>query len=171
MLRAGLLGSTWKSALSCSKCLIKFVSFADPNFILFMNIKLPRILIVFLSTPLLMRALLSLRRVDSCFLSAVDMKGFIDMLGDSDFGILCRFAKTVATSHEQVNLTTRALVLSSEYLLILKQSHTAKSLISGQIFLMALQANSVSLVMRMCLGEILRHPFRPYITILNLLST
>ena len=89
MLRAGLLGSTWMSALSCSKCLVKFVSFVDPALILFMNIELPRIFIVFLSTPLSMRALLSLRRVDSCFLSAIDMKGFIDMLGDSDFGILC----------------------------------------------------------------------------------
>ena len=26
------------SALSCSKCLVKFVSFADPTLILFMNI-------------------------------------------------------------------------------------------------------------------------------------
>ena len=42
------------------------------------------------------------------------MKGFIDMLGDSDFGILYRFVKTVATSQERVNLTTRGLVLSSE---------------------------------------------------------
>ena len=89
------------------------------------------------------------------------MKGFIDMLGDSDFGILYRFAKTVATSQERVNLRTRGLVLSSEYLPILKQSHTAKSLISGQILLMALQASSVSLVMRMCLGEPLGHSFRP----------
>ena len=87
MLGAGLLGSTWMSAMSCSMCLVKFASFADPTLILFMNIELPLILIVFLLTPLSMRALLSLRRVDSCFLSAVDMKGFIDMLGDSDFGI------------------------------------------------------------------------------------
>ena len=46
-----------------------------------MNIELPQILIVFLSTPLSMRALLSLRRAYSFFLSAGDMKGFIYMLG------------------------------------------------------------------------------------------
>ena len=67
----------------------------------------------------------------------------------------------MATSHERVNLTTRGLVLSPEYLPILKQSHTAKSLKSGQILLMALQASSVSLVMRMCLGEPLGYSFRP----------
>ena len=67
-------------------------------------------------------------------------------------------------------MTTRDLVLSSEYLPILEQSHTAKSLISGQILLMALQASSVSLV-RMCLEEPLGHSFRLYMTILNLLST
>ena len=132
--------------MSCSMCLVKFASFADPTLILLMNIELPLILIVFLLTPLSMRALLSLRRVDSCFLSAVDTKGFIDMLG-IQISVFCRFARTLATSHEQVNLTTRGLVLSSEYLPILEQSHTAKSLISGQILLMALQASSVSLVM------------------------
>ena len=73
-------------------------SLAEPTLVLFMYIELPRILMSLLSTPLSMRALLSLRSADSVFRSAIDMKGLMYTLGCSDLGILCLFESTMATS-------------------------------------------------------------------------
>ena len=63
-------------------CRTKLSLLAEPTLILLTYIEFPRILIYFLSTPLSMSALLSLRSVDSVFLSAIDMKGFKDTLGN-----------------------------------------------------------------------------------------
>ena len=60
---------------------MKMSSFAEPTLVLLMYIEFPRILISFLSTPLSIRILLSLRSNDSTFLSAVVMKGFMKTLG------------------------------------------------------------------------------------------
>lgn len=62
-------------------------SLAEPTLALLMYSEFPRILISFLSTPLSMRVLLSLRSVDLVFLSALDMKGFKNTLGQSAFNI------------------------------------------------------------------------------------
>ena len=100
-------------------------SLAEPTLALLMYSEFPRILISFLSTPLSMRVFLSLRSVDSVFLSAIDMKGFKNTLGQSAFDILCLFERTEATSQERANFTISGLVLCLEYLPILKLSHTA----------------------------------------------
>ena len=123
---------------------MKVSSLAEPTLFLFTKIELPLILISFLSIPLSMRALLSLRSVDSVFLSAIVMKGFRNTLGWSNFDILCRLARTVAASQGRANLMIKGLALSSEYLPILEQSQTAYSLNSGHIDCMVLQARSVS---------------------------
>jgi hypothetical protein len=57
----------------------KMSSFAEPS--LCSYIEFPRILISFLSIPLLIRDLLSLRNIDSIFLSVVDVNGLMKMLG------------------------------------------------------------------------------------------
>ena len=79
---------------------------------------------VLLSTPFSMSALLSFRRVDSVFLSAIDMKDLIETLGNSAFDSLCSLLeRTAVISQERANLTIRSLVLCSEYFPILEQSH------------------------------------------------
>lgn len=95
--------------------------FAEPTLVLLMYIKFSHILINFLSTPLSIRILLFLRSADSVILSAIDMKGFKDTLYIGEvFGVCWR---ELAMSQERVNLTIRGLVLCSEYLPILEQSH------------------------------------------------
>ena len=59
---------------------MKMSSFAEPTLVLLMY-EFPCILICFLSTPLSIRVLLSLRSNDSTFLSAFVMKGFMKTLG------------------------------------------------------------------------------------------
>ena len=78
-----------------------------------------------LSTPFSMSALLSFRKVASVFLSAIDMKGLVETLGNSAFDSLCLLERTAVTSQERANLTIRGLVLCSEYFPILEQSHIA----------------------------------------------
>ena len=51
-------------------------SLAGPTLVLLMYNEFPHILISFLSTPLSMRILLSLRGADSVFLSIIDMKRY-----------------------------------------------------------------------------------------------
>ena len=57
---------------------MKVSSLAEPTLFLFTKIELPLILISFLSIPLSMRALLSLRSVDSVF-ADVDMSSLVNI--------------------------------------------------------------------------------------------
>ena len=91
---------SWDWSRGCW-CRIKMSLLAEPTLALLMYSEFPRILISFLSIPLSMRVLLSLRSVDSVFLSAIDMKGFKNTLGKSAFDILCLFERTEATSQER----------------------------------------------------------------------
>lgn len=72
------------------------------------------------------------------------MNGFIETLGHSALDILCLLERTAATSQERANLTSRGLVLCSEYFPILEQSHMAYSLKSGHIDLIVMLARLVS---------------------------
>ena len=116
---------SWRVGVVGCWCRMKESSLAVPNLDLFTYIELPRILMCLLSTPLSIRARLSLRSVDSVFRSAIDMRGLMDTLGCSEENNLCLFERTVATSQERTNLAIKGLVLDSEYLPILVQSHIA----------------------------------------------
>ena len=82
---------------------------------------------ILLSSPELIRALLSLKRVDSVILSDLDMCGLIEIFGNVDS--LCLFDNILGTSQERASLTRIGRVRSGEYLPSLVQSHTDCSFI------------------------------------------
>ena len=102
-----------------------------------------------LLVPEVIRMYLSLKRIDSVFLSLGDIRGFIDIPGKLDN--LPLLAKILETSQERVSLTRTWRWRSLEYLPSLVQSQIDWHDMSGHTDWIVFVTESTSVNMRTCI--------------------